>query len=58
MFEGQRLTADLQKLLPVKVQLEWYGGAQHTEKIHAYLDDAKWEVYPEMVPVLQFDTNR
>lgn len=45
MGESQDLSASLQKLLPVTLQLEWYGGPEETPIIHAGLNAGSMLVY-------------
>ncbi|MDO3515185.1 nucleotidyltransferase domain-containing protein [Ralstonia pseudosolanacearum] len=45
IFEADGLTASIQSLLPMKVQLEWYGGPVETPTIHAGLQASSMLVY-------------
>lgn len=44
-FEGEDLKASIQALLPMAVQLEWYGGPSETPTIHAGLQESSMLVY-------------
>ncbi|NGM78791.1 nucleotidyltransferase family protein [Burkholderia multivorans] len=43
--ERERLSAALQTLFPLPVQLEWYGGADETPTVHAGLQESSMMVY-------------
>jgi predicted nucleotidyltransferase len=45
MFEADCLKASIQALLPMTVQLEWYGGPTETPTIHAGLQASSMLVY-------------
>ncbi|MBN3826033.1 nucleotidyltransferase domain-containing protein [Burkholderia sp. Ac-20384] len=45
VFERQRLNAAIEALLPMPVQLEWYGGPTETPTIEAGLRDNSILVY-------------
>lgn len=45
IFEKDGLRASIQPLVPVPVQLEWYGGEVETPTIHAALQESSMLVY-------------
>ncbi|MEM5344283.1 nucleotidyltransferase family protein [Paraburkholderia azotifigens] len=45
MFEKPRLQKAIEALLPMEVQLEWYGGPEETPTIHAALFERSMLIY-------------
>jgi hypothetical protein len=44
-FEGDGLTVSIQSLLPIPVDLQWYGGPAETPTIHAGLERSSILIY-------------
>ncbi|WP_434032700.1 nucleotidyltransferase family protein [Cupriavidus sp. a3] len=45
IFEKDGLRASIQSLVPMPVQLEWYGGEVETPTVHAALQESSMLVY-------------
>lgn len=45
MFEKRRLEVAIESILPMSVQLEWYGGPEETPTIHAGLLESSMLIY-------------
>jgi len=49
MDESERLSENLQRVLPCKLDLQWYGGENETPNIHEYLIEASKLAYERTV---------
>ncbi|MCH2160099.1 MAG: nucleotidyltransferase domain-containing protein [Oleiphilaceae bacterium] len=45
IFEGRDMRDDLQKLLTLKVDLQWYSNEEETPEMHKYLKEASIVIY-------------